>query len=60
MFKICAGNTSASLGEDLSMDLWENFVSGMAKGYPDMANYDETAVRWPGEVEGNIIEDRNC
>ena len=53
MYKIFAGNTSSSLDKDLSMDLWENFVSGMTKGYPDMANYDETAVRWPGEEKGN-------
>ena len=28
------------MGKDLSLDLWENFVSGM--GYPDVADYDPT------------------
>lgn len=32
------GNLSQQMGKDLSLDLWENFVSGM--GYPDVADYD--------------------
>ena len=34
------GNASTELGKDLSMDLWENFVSGMSAGYPSIAEYD--------------------
>ena len=34
------GNASAGLGKDLSLDLWENFVSGMSAGYPNLAEYD--------------------
>merc|ERR1719367_1838777 len=35
-----SGNSSTELGTDLSMDLWENFVSGMSAGYPSIAEYD--------------------
>ena len=35
-----SGNASTELGKDLSMDLWENFVSGMSAGYPSIAEYD--------------------
>ena len=39
--KACSpGNASTELGKDLSMDLWENFVSGMSAGYPSIAEYD--------------------
>jgi len=34
------GNLTHQMGKDLSLDLWENFVSGM--GYPDVADYDPT------------------
>ena len=36
------GNLSAVPGKDLSLDLWENFVSNM--GYPDIADYDENSI----------------
>ena len=35
-----SGNLTHQMGKDLSLDLWENFVSGM--GYPDVADYDPT------------------
>ena len=36
------GNLSTVPGKDLSLDLWENFVSNM--GYPDVADYDENSI----------------
>ena len=43
---ITSGNVSGKMDKDLSLDLWENFVSGMSAGYPDIADYDANSVRF--------------
>ncbi|XP_023336535.1 lutropin-choriogonadotropic hormone receptor [Eurytemora carolleeae] len=45
-----SGNLSAVPGKDLSLDLWENFVSNM--GYPDVADYDENSISFFKPQEG--------
>ena len=54
--KYCSpGNASTELGEDLSMDLWENFVSGMSAGYPSIAEYDANVdVRYCGHCQQDV------
>lgn len=43
------------LGTDLSMDLWENFVSGMSGTYPDVEDYDPSSISFFKPPEGNFI-----
>jgi len=47
-----AGNFSNQIGPDLSQDLWENFVSGISGGYPDVADYDPTSISFFKPPEG--------
>jgi len=45
-----SGNLSQQMGKDLSLDLWENFVTGM--GYPDVADYDPSSISFFKPPEG--------
>ena len=43
-----------TLGEDLSVDLWENFMSGMPgiSSYPDVGDYDPDSISFFKPPEG--------
>ena len=46
---LISGNLTGQIGEELSVDLWENFVSGMSN-YPD---YDADSISFFKPHEGN-------
>ena len=46
------GNITNQIGKDLSLDLWENFVSGISGGYPDVADYDPESISFFKPTDG--------
>jgi len=50
-----SGNFSNQIGPDLSQDLWENFVSGISGGYPDVADYDPTSISFFQATRGHRL-----
>ena len=53
-----------SLGDDLSVDLWENFMTGMPglSSYPDMGDYDPDSISFfkPPEGNTNTVQPSHC